>query len=199
MKKRSGRVACHIKHFHGLGGHAGLGIPLSDSRVVAANLFPCCGEAMDGWSFEESSAQGYIRRSVRYWIMYPGSRASVSDTNVTFACIVSFFIRFPEIKEAQISLVFWMTGHLWKGGRLKVKWLRQFHQNILRETNRSQMWARSFPQQLVCDVQSWNEMFQEIKATGTTHTGNCLRALRNTCLARPQGSLWKCLGLPWTS
>jgi len=27
--------------------------------------------------------------------MYTGSNVSVSDTNVTFACIMSFFIRLP--------------------------------------------------------------------------------------------------------
>ena len=68
-------------------------------------------------------------------------------------------------RRLKISPVFWMTGHLWKGGQLKVKWLRQLHPNILGETNRSWMWTWSFPQHLVCDVQAWNEAYQEIKAT----------------------------------
>lgn len=67
-------------------------------------------------------------------------------------------------RRLKISLVFWMTGHLWKGGQLKVKWPRQLHQNILGETNRSRMGTRPFPQQLVCVTQPWNEAYQEIKA-----------------------------------
>lgn len=134
-EEKSGHTACHTKHFHGMCGHAGVCIPLSGPRAVAANLPTCCGEATDGWSFEESSAQGYIRRSVRYWIMYPGSRVSASDTNVTFACIMSFSIFSLRSRRPKISLVFWMTGHLWKEDQLKVKWLRQLHQNILRETD----------------------------------------------------------------
>lgn len=193
--RKSGQVACHINHFHGL-----CGALLSLTPGLWQQIFPpAVGKA---WTADllRSSAQGCIRRSVRYWIMYPGSRVSVSDTNVTFACIMAFFHPLPLDQGGLKSL--WCFGWLvtcGKGGQLKVKWLRQLHQNILRETNRYQMWARSFPQQLVCDVQPWSETFQEIKATGMTPSDNCLGTLRSTCLAWPYGSLWKCLGFLQTS